>query len=145
MEFASVKLSERIAFICILIPFLTVLVFFAAQGNITAIVFLAVIGTMILVAAGGLGVLLAMTAYNRWQSARFQENARENAEIMLAQQRMQNQLTAGTLNYAQSMQKLLREPDQLPTAQWPGRLIDVDPGLLRSGDAGAWDTDMEMG
>ena len=102
---------------------LLILIILARQGDVTAIVILAVIGVLVFLILGGGFALLVMSRMNEMEERRFRANVKENMALMDMQQRsMAHQLGAqARVNY-----DLIRQNQLLARPAEPDFGLDLD-------------------
>ncbi len=106
----TIVIGPWVVLIPILAGVLIWLAVLASQGNVTAIVFLAVLAAVFLVCLGVVITLLASWAAAKREQTAFVTNARENLAIIGAVQQVQNQQNAMLLRQAREMQRALPRP-----------------------------------
>ena len=103
----TIKITGGAASVVLCAVFLIILYHHARKGELTAIIILvalAVIGLTLMGAAITMGIIMVA---EKIRSRQFQENAVENQRLMLAQHRVQNELTRGALMLAREQQRML--------------------------------------
>lgn len=107
-------------FILILLIFLSVLIYAASAGMMTAIVILAIIGTVTLIAVGAGIVILAVRIMSEKEQKAFRDNTRENLAIMNAMQSVQNKQNA----------TLLQQVGKLPASSDIAGALLIEDGIF---------------
>jgi hypothetical protein len=129
MEFSGIKITAgAIAtfFFCI---FLFILYSNARKGDVTAIVVLAVLAVILLILLGVTIAIGTVLIAERIRSHQFQQNAGENQQLLLTQQRAQNELTRGAFMLAKEQQRLLSSGQGYGTED-PLALVGVEDAIF---------------